>query len=422
VPTPPGDDRPFSGPGGRAVLALALANLVLALDRAVLPAVVESLRVDLWLTDTRLGLLLTTAGLLHALATPALGALGERRPRGRLLALGVAAAGVATILSGAARRLLALLPARALLGAGEAAHEAVAPALLDEAPGAAGRGRARAICAGAIPLGTALGYVLGGVVSQRFGWRAALVAAGAPALAVALVVARLAKGAPARREAIWRSIREDGVAARLRRLLAIPRYRHAFAGHAAYAFAASGLAFWMPAFLERSRGVPRAIGTVQLGAVLLMSGSLASFAGALLLDLFRRRLREADLWFSGAAMLAAAPLALVVFLAHRPGLYLAALVLTELCLFASAGPAHAAVIAAVPVAERAAGAALTGLAIGMAGDVPAAALIGALSDRTSLGRAALLVPAAMGVSGMVWTWTAWRGERAPAGVPARGVP
>jgi hypothetical protein len=121
-------------------------------------------------------------------------------------------------------------------------------------------------------------------------------------------------------------------------------------------------------------------------------------------------------------MLAAAPLALVVFLAHRPGLYLAALVLTELCLFASAAPAHAAVMGAIPVAERAAGAALTGLAIGMAGDVPAAALIGALSDRTSLGRAALLVPAAMGVSGMVWTWTAWRGERAPAGVPARGVP
>ena len=52
------------------------------------------------------------------------------------------------------------------------------------------------------------------------------------------------------------------------------------------------------------------------------------------------------------------------------------------------------------------------LAIHVLGDVPSPTLIGFISDRSSLGRAVLVVPVAILVSGIVWTLAAWRGERA----------
>jgi hypothetical protein len=100
-----------------------------------------------------------------------------------------------------------------------------------------------------------------------------------------------------------------------------------------------------------------------------------------------------------------------VFLTWRPAFYLLALVAAQLLLFASTGPVNAAIVAEVPPAERASAMAMSILAIHVLGDVPSPALIGVLSDRSSLGRAVLVVPVAILVAGLVWTYAAWRGER-----------
>jgi hypothetical protein len=72
---------------------------------------------------------------------------------------------------------------------------------------------------------------------------------------------------------------------------------------------------------------------------------------------------------------------------------------------------NAAIVNAVAPAERASAVAISILVIHLLGDVPSPALIGTLSDRSSLGRAVLVVPAAIFVAGVVWTAAAWRGER-----------
>jgi MFS transporter, Spinster family, sphingosine-1-phosphate transporter len=52
------------------------------------------------------------------------------------------------------------------------------------------------------------------------------------------------------------------------------------------------------------------------------------------------------------------------------------------------------------------------------GDVPSPTLIGYLSDRSSIQRAMMLVPAAVVVSGAIWLFAAWRGESHPSTIPA----
>lgn len=410
--SPPGVDRLLSGPAGRALFVLTLINLFNYLDRFVVSALVESLRADLWLNDTRLGWLMTSFTIVYSLASPVFGALGDRGRRPRLVALGVLLWSAATMLSGAARGFYTLLAARAAVGIGEAAYGTISPGLLADWFGRHRRARAYAVFFAAIPIGSALGYIVGGLVGQWFGWRWAFVAAGAPGVVLGLWCLRLEDPPRGASERPWLAIGERGLRATYQRLLANRSYLLSVAGYAAYTFAVGGMAFWMPAFLERSRGVPRAIATVQFGAVVVMTGFAGTFAGGYLADWLRTRRREADLWVCGLATLAAAPLALAVFLTWRPAFYLPALIAAQLLIFASSGPVNAAIMNVVPPAERATAAALSILAIHVFGDLPSPTLIGVLSDRSSLGRAVLIVPAALLVSGAIWTFAAWRGERA----------
>jgi predicted MFS family arabinose efflux permease len=252
---------------------------------------------------------------------------------------------------------------------------------------------------------------VGGLVDRTLGWRAAFWFAGAPGLLLALLCLRLSDPPRGGAERAWHMSGEEGIGATYRRLLGNRPYVLTVLGYAAYTFAVGGMAFWMPAFLERARGVPRAVATVQFGAIVVATGFLGTFAGGYLSDFLRRRLEQADLWVCGISALAAAPVTLLVFTTWRPALYLVAMVVAQLLLFASTGPVNSAIVAAVAPSERASAVAISILTIHMLGDVLSPPLIGFLSDRSSLGEAVLIVPVAVLAAGVVWTLAAWRGER-----------
>src|SRR5439155_1209115 len=99
------------------------------------------------------------------------GSLGDARSRTRLLGLGVAIWSVATALAGLATSYASLFAARAAVGVGEAAYGTISPALLADYFPRERRGRVFAVFFAAIPIGSALGYIVGGLVDHYFGWR-----------------------------------------------------------------------------------------------------------------------------------------------------------------------------------------------------------------------------------------------------------
>jgi MFS family permease len=355
--------------------------------------------------------------LVYMLTSPIFGTLGDRRGRPRLLALGVGIWSVATALGGLARNFAGLFSARATVGVGEAAYGTIAPALLADYFPKEKRGRVFAVFFAAIPIGSAAGYVLGGLMDQRFGWRAAFFVAGLPGLLLALLCLGL-KDPPRGAQDLQPGDelsphpgplpRGEGVRKAYGRLLKNRPYRLTVLGYAAYTFALGGLAFWAPAFLERIRGMPKAQATVQFGAIVVVTGFVGTFAGGWAGDFFLRRSKEAYLWVSGWATLAAAPAALVAFLSPNRAVYLPAIVVTELLLFASTGPVNSAIVNVVAPTERATAVALSILGIHLLGDVPSPPLIGALSDATSLGTAFLILPAVIALAGGIWLYAAKR--------------
>lgn len=433
---------------GFGLAVLSVINLLSYLDRYVVSALTESLKHStLGLSDANLGSLMSAFLVVYTLTAPVFGALGDRRSRPRLIALGVACWSFATALSGFAGSYLALFAARASVGIGEAAYVTIAPSLLSDYFPVRQRGRVMAIFFCAIPVGSALGYVVGGLVDKHYGWRAAFFVAGVPGLVLAALclllrdpprgaqdgdaVAAGPAAAPSRATAppaaapaaaapsdarSATAMRKDTWAA-YGRLLHNRPYVLTILGYAAYTFAVGGLAFWMPAFLERTRGIPRSEATVSFGTIVVITGFLGTFAGGWLGDYCARYSRQAYLWLSASATLVAAPCVWMALTTQSHTLYLAWMVAAQLCLFLSTGPINAAIVNLVVATERATAIALGVFAIHLLGDVLSPFLIGAISDASSLEQAVKIVPVAVLLGACIWIWAA----RSQARTPVAGI-
>src|SRR5258708_21254449 len=120
-------------------------------------------------------------------ASPFTGVMGDRWPRFRLVGGGVLVWSLATVLSGLASSYNHLLLARSVIGIGEAGFGVVAPTLISDLFSREKRGRMLSFFYVAIPVGSALGFLLGGYAGQHFGWRAAFFIAGTPRLLLGLL-------------------------------------------------------------------------------------------------------------------------------------------------------------------------------------------------------------------------------------------
>lgn len=403
-----------------ALGVLTAINLLNYLDRYVVSAIVPDLKAALGLTDTELGGLMSAFMLVYMLTAPAFGSWGDRGSRTRPIALGVFVWSLATALSGLAQSYAQLLAGRALVGIGEAAYVAIAPALLADCFASQGRGRVYAVLNMAIPVGAALGYIVGGLVSAHWGWRAAFFVAGVPGMLLAAAVLWLPDPPRGSQDEPLTSA-APATASPLAIYLGLLRrwpYVVVVLGYAAYTFGLGGLAFWMPTFLERVRHIPPAAATTGFGAIVLVTGFAGTFAGGWLGDYLLRFSRQAYLWFSGVLTLLAVPCALLALLAPSPALYYPAIVGAQLLLFMSTGPINAAIVNIAGPLERASAIALSMFAIHLLGDVPSPALIGRVSHLTSLGEATLIVPVAFALAGVIWLVAARVNARAALPAPA----
>jgi len=405
-------DSPAARRAARYALAiLALINLFNYLDRWVIASLVESIKKsELHLSDTQIGFLPVGFIVVYTLTSPLFGTLGDRRSRPPLIALGVAVWSLATGLAGFARGFTSLFIARSGVGVGEAAYGTIAPALLADSFPIERRGRVLAVFFAAIPIGSAAGYVLGGLVDQHFGWRAAFWIAGAPGLLLALLVMLVKDPPRGLHDASTEDVAPAHWTTAYRDLLRNRPFMLTALGYGAYTFALGGLGFWMPAFLERVRGMPRAEATVTFGVIALVTGFVGTFAGGWLGDFFLSRSKQSYLWVSGIATLIAAPLTYIAVSNPNRSIYLPAIAIAEVFIFMCTGPVNSAIINVVKPAERATAVGLSVLVMHVVGDIPSPPLIGIVSDHTSLERAFMLVPLAIVLSGLIWMYAAWQGR------------
>ncbi|HEY4745230.1 MAG TPA: MFS transporter [Desulfuromonadaceae bacterium] len=379
-----------------AILMLLLGvNLLNYIDRQVIYAVFPLIKQDLGLSDTALGLLGSAFMVCYMLSAPLFGMIGDRFRRTRVAAGALAAWSLATLGAGFSAGYRSLLLARTLVGVGEAAFGTISPGLVADSFERQRRGRVLSYFFLAIPVGSALGYLLGGLLGQRFGWRAAFLMVGVPGLALTLPLWRLAEpgrngddagGGPAARG--WGG------------LFANRSFVITTLAMAAMTFALGGLAQWLPTFLFRMHGLDVGRANTIFGAITVVAGIGGTLAGGRLGDYFQQRSPAGYLSVSGWGFLIGVPAAAWALLTPSLPLCLAAMFVAEFFLFLNTGPLNTVIVNVTRPGVRAFAFSVNIFFIHALGDAVSPAILGRLSDISDLRRALLITPAAILLAGL----------------------
>ena len=191
------------------------------------------------------GALATAFLVSYMLAAPIFGILADRMSRWVLVGIAVAVWSLASGASGLAQTFSLLVLTRCFVGIGEAGYGPAAPTIIADLYPVERRGTMLAWFYMAIPVGSALGYALGGSVAAHWGWRAPFFLVVPPGLLLAGCCFFMpAPPRPAAQAAVRPRLRDYAG------LLAIPSYVLATLGMAAMTFAIGGFSFWMPAYLH----------------------------------------------------------------------------------------------------------------------------------------------------------------------------
>jgi MFS family permease len=392
----------------RYALGLLLSvNLLNYIDRQVLFAVFPLIKLDLNLTDTALGFLGSAFMLSYLLFAPLFGWLGDHWSRTRLAAGGLVIWSLATAMAGFAAGYRTLLAARATVGVGEASFGTVSPGLVSDYFPKESRGRILAWFYVAIPVGSALGYLLGGVLGQTFGWHAAFLIVGIPGLLLAIPIALLRtppRGGDADPQPASGLTLPEGTgnsaAAGYAALFRNRSFVLNTLAMAAMTFAIGGLAQWLPSFLNRVHALDVARGNTLFGGITVLAGILGTLVGGWLGDRWQKKSGKGYLLLSGWGFLLGTPFAVWAILA--PGLTgcMSAIFIAEFFLFLNTGPLNTVIINVTNPAVRAMAFAVNIFFIHALGDAVSPSILGWLSDQWGLRSALLITPVAMVVAGI----------------------
>jgi MFS family permease len=388
-----------------AILTLLTAlNLVNYLDRYLVVGVGTGLQAELRVGDGAFGDITTAFMWGYFITSPIFGWLGDRYARKGLIALGVAVWSVATMLSGMAGGYRAMLLARIVVGVGEASYATLSPTIIDDIAEPSKRNRWLAIFYVAIPVGAALGFLVGGQLEKYFGWRSAFFIAGGPGLVVAILVLLIREPTRRRRESAPTVVRRFAYV----ELLRLPAYDLTVVGYVAQTFALGGFAAFAVQFLRRRYAFAPDTATLAFGGILVVTGLGGTALGGWLADrIAGTDPLRANLRICAWSSLVAAPLGLIALLAPTAGLFLVALAACQVAIFLSTSPINAAVLSTSPANLRANAMALSIFAIHLFGDMVSPPLIGRISDShgataDGLQRGMLLLPVALLISALVW--------------------
>ncbi len=356
--TEPAVDAATSGSPKVARYALIMLTIAYALnfvDRQILVILQEPIKVDMGLSDVQLGLLSGFSfALVYITAGIPIAYWADRGNRRNIIALAVTVWSGMTALSGMAGNYSQLLLARIGVGIGEAGGSPPAHAMISDYYPPEKRATALSIYSMGVHLGVLFGFLIGGFISQAYGWRMAFMAVGIPGVLFAIVFFLTVKE-PQRGH--WESAAEASYKPTLGETLKLLRQYRSFwyiaAGTGLSAFVGYGNGNFAPSFLIRSHD----LSVAQVGVILAIFGGGGGIVGTFLGGYWADRLGRQDkrwyVWLPAIAGCIAVPLGFPYLLLDNTYVVIGLLFFVTLSINTYMGPCLAICHALVPPAMRA---------------------------------------------------------------------
>lgn len=349
----PADRTPF-----QAGWALALLTLVFGfnqLDRGIIAILLDSIKAEMELSDTALGLM-TGLGfsLVYSLSAFPLGRLADRTNRIRIISIGVIFYSMIAAVMGFAQNIYQLIACRSLVAVGEASGNAPSSAVIADLYPHAKRSLALALWSGGSYLGLFVGLTAGGWIHEHYGWRAALLVTTSPGVLVGLLLLMTVRD-PARgsMEPSRRVYKANSLKVTAKIMLSQRSYVMLVIAMALATITSQSVQIWVPSFLSRVHHFDKASVGFYAGFFKGMMGLLGIIAGGILTHQIIKR-RPHLIGVVPVASTLLLPIAMMTFLlVDDPSVSLAALAMAGFLIPAYTGPALTMVHSVIPPNARA---------------------------------------------------------------------
>jgi len=399
-----------------AFTVLLIINILNYADRYVLSAVLPKIHADLGLTSLEEGLLGSSFLFVYAIATLPLGVWADRSMRKNIVSLCVAIWSVATVLAGLARNFSQIFVARSVLGIGEAGYAPASLSLLGDFFSKEHRGRVLSYWSMGTLIGAAIGFTMGGLIADAFGWRWAFYVVGIPGLICAFLAWNMvepargafeqeAEKAPADEAETVNEI-HGGIGkdfwGTIKKLTKIPTYWVLVGALIFSFFTIGGTSFWLPTYIVTEFHLKVSSAGLVSGVVLVTGGLVGTVLGGWLADTLQKRRPEGRLLVATAGLLIGAPLALLGLFMHSLGLFIAIFILACILLNFCTGPLNAVIQDVIAPDMRSTAIGLALLLAHLLGDAASPLIIGAIADRIPLGAAlTATAPTSLFIAGLI---------------------
>lgn len=273
-------------------------------DRQAVFSMTGSLKSDLKMTDTQLGLVGAIFLWVYAFGCPIAGQIGDSLSKRLLVVVSLVIWSVVTIATGFAGTAVMLLGLRAAMGISESLFMPTAVALTANAHTPDRRSRAIAALTTAQIAGTVAGSWFGGWMADRGEWRAAFFILGAVGVLYAVpyfLFLRTVDEYPAG------VVKTSGRSLAVSVLTKIPTFLLLCLVFPVFVFGLWLLYGWLPTFLREKFELTQADAAFNATVYLQATTAVGLLGGGMLADALYRRTKASRLWLMTASLIFCAP-------------------------------------------------------------------------------------------------------------------
>lgn len=389
---------------GWFLLLLVLLNLFNYIDRYNLPPVLEPIETEFKASGSQMGFLATGFLLIYMITAPVFGWTADRYSRWKLVGIGMIIQSLGTLGSGLAGSYAMLLVARCIVGVGDAAYGPAAPTIISDLYPVEKRGRKLAWFYAAIPVGSALGFAIGGYMRELTdSWRWGFYSIVPPMMILGVVCLFIkdrranGDGGDDSKPVEHRKVGLDDYLSLLRN----KSYLFNCLGMTLMTFAIGGISFWMPYYLEETRGISRAASSITFGGIVVLAGLSATLFGGYLGDILKQRFSGSYFLVSGVGMIVAAPMIGIMLFTPFPACWVV-IFGAVFALFVNTGPSNAILANVTHPTIRASAFALNIFIIHALGDAISPPIIGWIKDHSNFETAFALIITTVTLGGIAW--------------------
>lgn len=264
--------------GWYVIVVLALCHALSFVDAKLPFILVEAIKADLDLSDTQIGLITGPAfSLTYAICAIPIARISDRYSRTRVINASILVWSGLTVAGGAAQSFATFAISRIGVAVGEAGLSPAAHSIISGYTTPTSRPKAMAVYGLGAALGTAVALGVGGLISDRYGWRMALYLVGASGVALVLLVSLTVKEPSRPDSAAAKGAASGQPRGSLKALLANGGIRNIVLGGALLGLSSGALTAWGPAYIMRSFNLSATETGASFGAltgVLALAGML----------------------------------------------------------------------------------------------------------------------------------------------------